>query len=902
MTMADPIRKVKFSLLSQEEIQKGINIRSFSQTEQFGATRTEACKICTKDYLECTGHNAYYSLHSHIYLMVPYILRILVNVLSCVCHNSACNKLLFSEYELQVRNTPLPKAKDARISELAKKAQKQCVHCNAKQESYSIETNNQGIRYGDSFLDPNTAYMILSRVPKEQLALLGYVKTHPKDLIPKHIPIIPLVARPPIMMGGVETPDDITTLYESLLKMDQMYAAEKNHMNLLRIQSIFTSMISSSGKVYRNTVKIVQAFERLMFKHGLIRSNLMGTRTQHAARTVVSPDPKLDANQIAIPEVMEWYLTVPEVVNKMNLSRLSKLLDQGKIPIVQRGPMRISVEARMYTNRIKLHYGDTVYRNGVEIEVDSVKQLKDGDTIVRRDGTVEENITLYTKNPFSLQLYDTAHRRIHDGDIVIVNRQPTLHLGSMFACLVKIDPHRRTIGVALNITTPMNMDFDGDEANIYVPQTLEAIAEAHEIMSVQANVITPQSSKPMIGVVQDTMISLYKMTSGWVEVSKSIFCDIVTYVDLDINRMKHISLVYNTILGEDHLYTGHGLVSMCLPEDFHYNTDGVLIQMGVMLSGTLSKKTMGPVMGAIHHVMNPEDRVPFLSKIQKVATQWLQHQGMSISLEDCYLETMDAEWNVPGVRENNEHAFAKADAIEETIMSPLIREMKTLTALTNARSLNQKIVAETIPASNQLFQYIDSGAKGSMSNITQIMVGLGQQTVNGKRIMGFDGKTLPVKQDKYLQNGFISRSFLQGLSGTEFWYHATSGREGITITACTTAKNGYVQRRMTEALKNLKVEYDGTVRNATGRIVQFAYNKGGVDPTKQRKINRELQLDVTSLVNNLTSAHQSKLLFEKKQYQANTNNIREDTGLIDEVESDYDDALEWGSDDEIEYD
>ncbi|HQD27314.1 MAG TPA: DNA-directed RNA polymerase subunit A', partial [Methanoculleus thermophilus] len=127
-----------------------------------------------------------------------------------------------------------------------------------------------------------------------------------------------------------------------------------------------------------------------------------------------------------------------------------------------------------------------------------------------------------------------------------------------------------------------------------------------------------------------------------------------------------------------------------------------------------------------------------------------------------------------------------------------------------------------------------SGARGSMLNLTQMAGCLGQQSVRGERIMrGYEDRTLPHFRRNDLgaeAHGFITNSYKSGLSPTEFFFHAIGGREGLVDTAVRTSQSGYLQRRMINALQDLKVAYDGTVRTTGGRIIQFCYGEDETDP------------------------------------------------------------------------
>jgi DNA-directed RNA polymerase II subunit RPB1 len=128
-----------------------------------------------------------------------------------------------------------------------------------------------------------------------------------------------------------------------------------------------------------------------------------------------------------------------------------------------------------------------------------------------------------------------------------------------------------------------------------------------------------------------------------------------------------------------------------------------------------------------------------------------------------------------------------------------------------------------------------AGSKGSYINISQIIACVGQQNVDGKRIpYGFRNRTLPhFTQDDHgpESRGFVANSYLRGLTPQEFFFHSMGGREGLIDTAVKTSETGYIQRRLMKAMEDVTVRYDGTVRDASGNIIQFLYGEDGMDST-----------------------------------------------------------------------
>src|SRR3989338_2167689 len=164
------------------------------------------------------------------------------------------------------------------------------------------------------------------------------------------------------------------------------------------------------------------------------------------------------------------------------------------------------------------------------------------------------------------------------------------------------------------------------------------------------------------------------------------------------------------------------------------------------------------------------------------------------------------------------------------------RETKIIQVLNTIMTDASNVVKESFPADGNVNKMIKSGSKGSMINITQIGCCVGQQTLWKKRIsFGYSGRTLSFFKKNDLtpeSKGFIKSSYFGGLKPHEFFFGAITGRDSMMDTALRTPKSGYLYRRLVSALQDLKVEYDGTVRDASENIVQFSYGGDGKDPAR----------------------------------------------------------------------
>eukprot|EP01029_Cantina_marsupialis_P023652 TRINITY_DN594_c0_g2_i2.p1 TRINITY_DN594_c0_g2~~TRINITY_DN594_c0_g2_i2.p1 ORF type:complete len:1325 (-),score=524.46 TRINITY_DN594_c0_g2_i2:175-4149(-) len=271
----------------------------------------------------------------------------------------------------------------------------------------------------------------------------------------------------------------------------------------------------------------------------------------------------------------------------------------------------------------------------------------------------------------------------------------------------------------------------------------------------------------------------------------------------------------------------------------------VLIQDSQLLSGMVDKSTLGTSGGSlIHLLMNeggPEDAKSFMNQCQRVVNYWLLQRGFSIGIADTVAddETMLKINNIIGMAKNKVKGLVEKgqkNMLEKQPGHSILEvfEMGVNQALNGARDDSGKAAGAALSEQQNSIQGMAiAGSKGNSTNIAQIIACVGQQNVEGKRMkFGFDRRTLPhfCKDDLGPESrGFVENSYLKGLTPQEFFFHMMGGREGLIDTAVKTADTGYIQRKLIKALEDCMVQYDGTVRNAKGEIVQFLYGEDGME-------------------------------------------------------------------------
>ena len=454
-----------------------------------------------------------------------------------------------------------------------------------------------------------------------------------------------------------------------------------------------------------------------------------------------------------------------------------------------------------------------------------------------------------------------VERHLVDGDIVLFNRQPSLHRMSIMAHRVKVLPGR-TFRLHLAVCPPYNADFDGDEMNLHVPQSVEARAEARLLLLVQEHILSPRYGGPIIGGIQDYISGAYILTSKATLLTKDDVIDLLA-------AARYVGpLPEPAIISPKRYWTGKQLVSIFLPRDFNYRGAAnistgalkcdneecfwdsyIVIKKGMLLEGVLDKKAIGSQQPEtlFHHLVREygsEYGASFIDNVFRMFIRILEKRGFTMAYDDVLIPS-EAEKEIENVMRR---AYSEAEklielrsrgalepipgrSLDETLEIKIMDEV-----LRKAREEAGEIAVKYLDPFNHAFVMARTGARGSSLNLTQMAASLGQQSIRGERIhRGYSGRSLPHFKPGDITppaRGFVASSFRKGLSPTEMFFHAAGGREGLVDTAVRTSQSGYMQRRLINALQDLYVEYDGTVRTPDGSIIQLRYGEDGIDPMK----------------------------------------------------------------------
>jgi DNA-directed RNA polymerase subunit A' len=804
----------------------------------------QRCRTCGNTAARCPGHFGY------IELAVPTIhvefTKIIYELLRAVCRN--CGRILLSSNRIsRIRNRieyahkimgAVPDELYKRVFWEAKKS-KECPYCGARQYKITFAKPtafHEILEEGAQRLTPSMIRERLERVTNEDLELLGFdpESARPEWMILQVLPVPPLYVRPSITLeSGIRSEDDLTHKLVDIIRINQrlkenmeagaptLIIQDLSELLQYHVTTYFNNEASGIPPARHRSGRALKTLsQRLKGKEGRFRSNLSGKRVDFSARTVISPDPNLDINEVGVPKDVAMRLSVPEKVTAWNIDEMKNLVING--PEKYPGALYI---VRPDGKRIRLEF-------------------------VADRGKVAE----------ALKLGFIIERHLRDGDIAIFNRQPSLHRMSIMAHYVRVLPHK-TFRLHLFVCPPYNADFDGDEMNLHVPQSEEAQTEARLLMQVQDQILSPRFGGPIIGARQDFITAAYLFTRKSTFIPKDVVCRLLMTADYEG------PLPEPEIKEPEPLWTGKQIFSLFIPRGLNYtwkatvcrnctrcleeecqNEAYVVVKDGVLRSGVIDRSAIGAEQSEtlLHRIIKdygaPVGR-QFLNRVSSLLKLFLTMRGFTYSFNELELER-STKRKIDNVIEKAENRIR--ELIEEYQNGTLERlpgktlsesfEIYVMNELAEAQKNAGRVVDRDLNISNAGMLMTRTGARGSSLNIGQMTACVGQQTARGKRIMrGYVDRVLPhfkVRDPTPKARGFVYSSFREGLDPVEFFFHAMSGRDSLVDTAVRTQQSGYMQRRLINALEHLRIEYDRTVRSSVGDIIQFSYGEDGVDVTK----------------------------------------------------------------------
>jgi DNA-directed RNA polymerase subunit A' len=898
------IDKIRFGLLSPEEIRKmsvgriitadtydedGLPIRSGLMDPKLGTIEPgQKCSTCGNRVGACPGH------FGHIELARPVIhvghAKLLLRILRAICQS--CNRILLSDEQIQSYRMKqekyieiFEKFDDTIYLEIFKKARKskECPYCGGEKKKITIEKPTTFYEDGER-LTPVDIRERLEQMEVEDCAIMGInpETARPEWKILTVLPIPPVCVRPSITLdSGIRSEDDLTHKLVDVIRINQRLRENidagapqlivEDLWELLQyhITTYFNNEVSGIPPARHRSGRALRTLtQRLKGKEGRFRSNLSGKRVDFSARTVISPNPHISINQVGVPTKIAKILTVPTYVTEFNIEDMKQ--------IVLNGP--------------KNHPGANyiIREDGRRIDLRFVK--------------AREMIASTIKPGFIIE------RHLRDKDLVLFNRQPSLHRMSIMAHEVKVMVGQ-TFRLSLVVCPPYNADFDGDEMNLHVPQSEEARAEAQYLLKVQEHIISPRYGGPIIGGIQDFISMAYMFTRK--ELARGVpnlFCKKDTYAllywgNVFLRNPAFILSELDPINPKDPedewKYNGKQIWSCILPHDLNMSLKSkfckncgdckkegceydayVSIINGSMKSGVIDKNSFGEgrstsILQKIVHDYGAnrgreflDDAVGMLLWIITIngLTMGIDEVDIGVARRDVHQAIFDAYDEsaklITAFYEEDDEILpcAPGRTLQETL------ELNLMGLLNKVRGTAGSIAATHLGDTAHSVIMTKSGARGNPLNLAQMAACVGQQSVRQERIhRGYIDRTLPHFKVKDLtppSRGFVLNSYRTGLTPTEFFFHAMGGREGLVDTAVRTSSSGYMQRRLVNALQDMVVENDLTVRTSQKNIIQFRYGDDGVDPAHSDAG------DIINLDHIIQKTRNYKALLEKEKKMA----------------------------------
>ncbi|KAI5480363.1 DNA-directed RNA polymerase III subunit RPC1 [Pseudohyphozyma bogoriensis] len=904
------IKHIQFSVLSSQEI---VSIAEFEANQRdlykhedhspfphgvldrrLGTSdKTSRCETCGLTLADCVGHYAYIKLVLPVF-HIGYF-RHCLGILQCIC--KTCSRVLLdpAEHRRFLTLFRRPNLDTLTLSNLSRQlahVARKCAICpycgnlngvvkkigamRIAHEKFrgrnrtKVPDNKEGIEnnkgtydhWRETFseaikdskeiethldkavedLNPLRALTLFKQIPPADCELLGLDPSsgRPEDFLWQYISVPPVCIRPSVAQEAATNEDDLTVKLTEIVFMNAVIKTglakgttttalmEQWDFLQLAVATYINSELPGVPSIIGQ--KPIRGFcQRLKGKQGRFRGNLSGKRVDFSARTVISPDPNLELDQIAVPERVAKILTFPDRVTNHNIEVLRSAVRNGN-------------DVWPGANFI-LQGGESGFK----------KFLKFGD----KNAMAER-----------LQIGDVVERHLRDDDIVLFNRQPSLHKLSIMSHRAKIRPWR-TFRFNECVCTPYNADFDGDEMNLHVPQTEEARTEAFQLMNIKRNLVTPRNGEPIISATQDFITGCFLLTRRDTFFDRQQFAQMCGYMaDAD----EHIDIPPPTIIKPVRLWTGKQVFNVLMrpnknspvlvnlecknkthekpregePLDMSPNDGYLVVQNSEMMCGVMDKATVGDgnkksVFAVIQRDYGSDAATAAMGKMAKLCARFLTNKGFSIGISDVMpgesLRRQKDSLVAAAYDESNDYIHqAAVGKLENQPGSDVNATLESMISgtLSRVRDKVGEICMTELSRNNAPLIMATCGSKGSKINVSQMVACVGQQIIAGSRVPnGFQDRSLPhfpkgAKDPP--SKGFVRNSFYSGLVATEFLFHAISGREGLVDTAVKTAETGYMARRLMKALEDLSARYDKSVRSATGGVVQFTYGDDGLDP------------------------------------------------------------------------
>jgi DNA-directed RNA polymerase II subunit RPB1 len=785
------------------------------------------CQTCYNNKRGCLGHPG------HVHMNYPVWNGIALEEarkwLKLICFK--CGKPIISE----THYSRLPRAKRLDgAAKIARTSVKKCVHCHTLHpivkkdpaEPLSlIATIMEDKRQIDRWvIYPHMAGEILSRVDADTVVKLGKsVLSHPEHMVLWDIQVPPVTIRPDVkkMGSGRSTNDDLTTMLQILIKKNDTMPSviptiidQKLEKAIFDLNNAYYDFIKASGDDAMNSIA-----SRLKGKMGRFRKNQMGKRVRGMCRSTIIGDPRILIGEVGVPLTFARIIQYEETVQEYNKANLLKYVQNGR---------------RYYPGATKVIKHNT----GTEYDIDSARDI-------------------------DLEIGDKVLRDMIDGDLVNFNRQPSLNGSSIGTHNAKIilDPSIKTITMNVIVCAMYNADFDGDQMNLIISAGVETRNEL-ELSKVANWLISHTSSNPSIGQTDDSVIGCAELTRSGVLFDKYhaslLFVNTTFLPSFDNFPSEGMSgrdcislLLADTPLNFTRMaqwYDPH------MAAHIAYDPDEIRVKIdrGRLVSGILDKKSIGKgANGGVYHVIaneyGCEKALEVIFNMQQAAIAYILQFGYSIGIMDLIIPDA-AKKEIDGIAADiiNNSRLITEELHNGEIIPPIGKtveefyEERQINTLSIFEDFTEPILKAINTRTNNLFKLIQFGSKGKIDNMFNIMSAIGQKLINGDRIKQKFGRarTLPTFKrfdDSPEARGYITNSYLGGMTSTEYVFNAMAARFDLISKALSTSVTGEQNRKSIKNLESIITNhYRWAVKN--NNVIQFAYGEDFLDPRKVERV------------------------------------------------------------------
>ncbi len=781
------------------------------------------CKTCGARAKTCPGH------FGHIELVRPVVhsefAKTIYMILQATCLE--CHRILMDDERIEEMRKSLAEESESEEAQHGPQQKrirnvKKCPHCEAPTAKIKLSSPTY-FTADERRMKPDEIRDILAKISSDDLRLINIdpTITRPEWMVLSYLLAPPSSVRPSITLeSGERSEDDLTHKLVDIMRINQRLDQNINagapqiiiddlwELLQYHVTAYFNNETSGIPPARHRSGRALKTLaQRLKGKEGRFRYNLSGKRVNYSARTVISVDPYINIDEVGVPQEIAEKLTVPFYVTTWNLEYAKDLLSRTSYPMVL----------------------NIISRDG------------------KRKRIIDTNKDEVLKGVVA---GDILEKQLVDGDMVLFNRQPSLHRISIMAHKAKVLPGK-TFRINYCTTAPYNADFDGDEMNLHVPQTLEAQAEARYLMLVPYQIFSPRDGSAIITNSEDGITGMYNLTKE------------TTYLtNAEASYLLGICGIYELPKqGKAGMYSGRDVFSMILPKGLGYEQQTAhgpfRIKNGRLAEGLITKETYGRDNGLFVKIAMDygyEELKDFIYISSKLADAYVTLCGTTVGVKEYSIDKKLEDERSIIITETFSKVSKLIDDYRNKKLEPLIGytlkeslERIIISELNAARSHAGDVLARHEDETNSAVEMAKSGSRGSILNLEQMSMFLGQQaTLSGGRIKRgyYSNRLLPHIAPNNIgpaARGFIVTSYYSGLSPVDLFMHAVGSRGSEVYKALLTGRSGYLYRRLSNALQDYYVRDDKSVRDVNNNIIQTVYGGDTISPiyTQFAKLSKE---------------------------------------------------------------